>query len=148
MAGLVPFNRKKSDVTPYGVSGLQGLLDDFFSADWPFSRSLACDTFKVDVSESEKEYVVEADLPGFAQNEIDVSLDDGRLQISVVKQEEAEDKSKNYVHRERRCTSMSRNIYLAEAATDKTKAKFSNGVLTVTVPKEEKRKSSVKIDVE
>jgi len=147
MAGLIPFNRRKTDISPYGAGSLQSMLDDFFSADWPFNRSLACDTFKVDVQENEKEYIVEADLPGYASNEIDISLNDGKLQISIIKQEDSEEKGKNYVHRERRCTSMVRNIFLAEASSEGTNAKLDNGVLTVTVPKEAKKKTSVKIDV-
>ena len=91
------------------------MLDDFFSDSWPFRRSLVGDTFKLDVQDNEKEYTVEAELPGIKKSEIDVSLDEGRLQITVNKNEDTEDKGKNYIHRERRCSTMTRNIYLADS---------------------------------
>ena len=52
------------------------------------------------------------------------------------------------VLRERRYSSMSRSVYLADAKQDGVKANLENGVLTVTVPKESKPNNSLKIDIE
>ena len=64
MAGLIPFNRKKNDLLRSEFGDFGSMLDDFFSESFPFRRSLEADTFKVDVEDSEKEYIVHAELPG------------------------------------------------------------------------------------
>jgi HSP20 family protein len=147
MAGLIPFNRRNSDLFGTGFR-LENMLDDFFAAGWPFRRSLAADTFKIDVQDNGSAYVVEAELPGVAKNEVSVSLQDGRLNISVSKDESLEETSKNYIHKERRYSSMSRNILLADADEKGVKAKMDNGVLTITVPKKSKPQNGVIIDIE
>jgi HSP20 family protein len=73
---------------------------------------------------------------------------DGRLTISVTKNESTEEKDKNYIHRERRCVSMSRTIRLEDADSSGIKAKLSNGLLRINVPKEERSRTTIDIDVE
>jgi len=148
MAGLVPFNRKKSDLLSTGFDDFHNMLDDFFSEGWPFKRSLAADTFKVDVREEEKEYIVEAEIPGVKKEDIQVSLDDGRLQISLNKEEKTEEKEKNYIHRERRYSSMKRCIHLDNADSQGVQANLEEGVLVVKVPKKETADKSVKIEIQ
>jgi HSP20 family protein len=148
MAGLVPFNRKKSDLMNTDFYDFQNMLDDFFADGWgwPFRRSLAGDTFKIDVQDSGSEYIVEAELPGVRKEEVGVSFDDGRLKIEVRKEENAEDKGKNYIHRERRFSSMARTVSLADAVSEGVTAKMDDGVLAVTVPKRTRSNSSIQID--
>lgn len=148
MAGLIPFNKRPSDLIGAGFDDFQNMLDDFFTAGWPFRRSLAADTFKIDVQDNETDYVVEAELPGVNKDEVTVALEEGRLTIAVNKEENIEQKDKNYIHRERRCTSMSRSLYLADAAGEGVKGKLDNGVLAVTVPKRTKPDRSFKIEIE
>jgi HSP20 family protein len=148
MAGLVPFNRRRADVLSTGFDSFQNMLDDFFTDGWPFKRSLLGDTFKLDVQDNKTEYLIEAELPGTKKEEIQIALNDGRLTISVNKDETVEENDKNYIHRERRYTSMSRNIMLADADAASIKAKLDNGVLSVTVPKKTKPDNSVVIDIE
>ena len=74
-----------------GFEDFHNMLDDFFTNSWPLRRSLAGDTFKIDVQDNEKEYVVEAELPGIQKNDVNVSLEEGRLSISVNKQEVKEE---------------------------------------------------------
>jgi len=106
------------------------------------------DTFKIDVQEENGQYIVEAELPGIQKNDVNLSLDDGRLTISVNKEENIEQKNKNYIHKERRYSSMSRSIYLADADAQGVKAKLENGVLTINVPKIQKSDTSIKIDID
>ena len=148
MTGLVPFNRRKNDLLDTRFTDFGNMLDDFFTVGWPFPRSLAADTFKIDVQEKEKEYLIEAELPGFNKDEVKVEVEEGHLKIAVNKEETVEEKDKNYIHRERKCTSMQRNIHLGEAAAEGIKAKLDNGVLTIVVPKKEKVDITVKVDVE
>lgn len=148
MAGLVPFNRKRADILSTGFDSFQNMLDDFFTDSWPFRRSLMADTFKVDVQDNRTEYLIEAELPGVKKEDISIALNEGRLNISVNKDETVEEKDKNYIHRERRYTSMSRNIMLGDADAANIKAKLDNGVLCITVPKKTKPDNSVIIDIE
>lgn len=148
MAGLVPFNRRKGELTSTGFEDFYNMLDDFFTDGWGVKRSLASDTFKVDVKEDEKGYTIEAELPGVKKEEINISLDDGRLQITVTRDEKVDDEKKNYIHRERRYCSMQRSMYLADADGAQVKAKLENGELKISVPKKEKADTSVQIDVE
>ncbi|MDD2295463.1 MAG: Hsp20/alpha crystallin family protein [Eubacteriales bacterium] len=149
MTGLIPFNRGRRELTPQTSSdSFYNMLDDFFSSDWPFRRNLSYDTFKVDVMDEEKSYVVEAELPGVDKKDINVQLNEGKLQISVSREEAKEETDKRYIHRERRYTSMSRSVYLEDAQAENISAKLENGVLRIVVPKEEKTLHSIVVDVE
>ena len=149
MAGLVPFNKKNKEIsTNTGFEDFYNVLDDYFSNDWPFKRTLTHDTFKVDVEDNGNEYLIEAEVPGLDKKDINVELNDGKLMISITRDENSESKKKNFIHRERRYSSMSRSIYLEDAKPDGIKAKLKNGLLKVVVPKEEKPNNSITIDVE
>lgn len=148
MAGLVPFNRRRADVLSTGFDNFQNMLDDFFADGFPIRRSLLGDTFKLDVQDNKTEYLIEAELPGAKKEDICISLNEGRLNIAVNKDETVEEKERNYIHRERRFTSMSRNIMLGDADVAGIKAKLDNGVLIVTVPKKTKPDNAVVIDIE
>ncbi len=149
MAGLVPFNRRRRDLMSPGLDDFQNMLDDFFTGDWTKPRRLMQDTFKIDVKEDDKEYTVEAELPGVNKEDVNLSIEDGRLCISVNKEEVKEDRDeKNYIHRERRYTSMQRNVFLADAADEGIKAKLNDGVLEITVPKKVEEDKSKAIEIE
>ena len=149
MAGLVPFNRNKLSVRPTGgFEDFYNMLDDFFSDRWFPSRSLAADTFKVDVQEHENEYCIEAEMPGVKKEEINLELNEGKLTISVNREEEVEENKKNYIHRERRISSMQRAVYLADADSEGINAKLENGVLNITIPKLKKADNTIKIDIQ
>lgn len=149
MNGLVPFNRKDKEVlTKNEFKDFYNMLDSFFSDDWPFRRSLTHDTFKVDIEDTENEYLIEAEMPGVDKNDINVKLNDGKLIISVSRDENNETKQKNFIHRERRYSSMSRSIYLEDSKADGITAKLENGLLKIIVPKEQKTTNSIEIDVE
>ena len=152
MAGLVPFNRRSNNLTRTGTGiGLENfynMLDDFFGDGMMPNRNLLRDTFKIDIEDTEKEYLVEAELPGIKKEEIDLGVEDDNLCISVNRAEEANKDGKNFIHRERRAASMSRRIRLADANLAEIKAKLEEGVLTVTIPKQDKALTSRKIDIE
>jgi len=148
MAGLVPFNRRTPDILSEPFDDITNVLDDFFADVWPFRRSLVADTFKIDVLEDDKNYYIKAELPGVKKEEVNVTVDEGRIQISVNKEENVEEEGKNYIHRERRQTSMQRNIFLADAKDEGVVAKLENGILTVTVPKKEQTGKAVPIEIE
>jgi HSP20 family protein len=148
MAGLIPFNRKQNDLMNIGFDDFSNMLDDFFTGSWPIQRSLAGDTFKIDIQDNDTEYTIEAELPGVKKEDVEITLNDGRLNISVKKEEVSENKSKKYIHRERKYAQMSRSILLADADDEGIKAKLDEGVLTIQVPKKQHEDTSKRIMIE
>ena len=147
MAGLLPFNWRKHNLVNPETYDFNNMLEDFFNDDFPFRRNLQNDSFKIDLQENEKEYVVEAELPGISKEDVNLSFEDGRLKIAVKKEETTEDKNKNYIHRERKLSSMERVILLSDIAESEVKAKLDNGILTINIPKKEKAEKSLKIEI-
>jgi HSP20 family protein len=108
-------------------------FDDMFVdfPTWESSRAPA-----VDVRETESDYLMEVDLPGRTEKDIEVKLDNNLLTISSRKQEKAEEKKNGYLMRERRETSFSRSFVLPdEVDREKIGAEFRNGVLHLSFPK-------------
>ena len=151
MAGLVPFNRRGNLTrtgSGIGFENFYNMLDDYFGDGVLSGRNLLRDTFKVDIEETEKEFILEAEMPGIKKEEIDLGVEDDNLAISINRVEEAAKDGKNYIHRERRQTSMSRRIRLADADLSDIKAKLEEGVLTVNIPKKDKSAQQRKIAIE
>jgi HSP20 family protein len=91
---------------------------------------------RIDVSETEKEVRVVAELPGLDEKDIQLELEQDALLISGEKKSESEDKGKNYHRVERSFGSFTRIVPLPAAVeADKVNAEFKKGVLTVTLPK-------------
>ncbi len=103
----------------------------------------------VDVAESEKAYEFKAELPGMDEKNIEVKVANGNLIIKGEKQEEKEEKKKDYYVRERNFGSFERRFEMPEGVdADKIEASFKNGVLTLTLPKKvEAQKPAKKIEV-
>lgn len=103
----------------------------------------------VDVTDTGKAYEVTADLPGMDEKNIEVKVSDGVLTIKGERQEEKEEKKKDYYLHEREYGSFERSFQVPEGVdTDKIDASFKKGVLTVTLPKKpEAQKAAKKIDV-
>jgi len=103
----------------------------------------------VDVVESEKAYQITADVPGMDEKNIEVKVADGVMTIKGEKQEEKEEKRKDYHLQERSFGSFQRSFQLPETVDpDKIEASFKKGVLTVTLPKKpEAQKPAKKIEV-
>mgnify|MGYP000867249652 CR=1 FL=1 len=147
MAGLIPFNWRKHNLVNPETYDFNNMLEDFFNDDFPSIRNLQNESFKIDLQENEKEYIVEAELPGVDKENIDLTLEEGRLRIFIKKEENKEEKNKNYIHRERRWSSMERTILLSDVDDKALKAKLDNGILTINIPKKEKAEKAVKIEI-
>ena len=106
-------------------------------------------TFKVDVIDEDKDYKVEAELPGFSKDEIDVDFEDGKLTISAEKNEEVNDenKEKNYIHRERKSSKMMRRMFFKDVDQENMTAKLEGGILEITIPKKADEKKNKKIEI-
>src|SRR5438477_11704908 len=90
---------------------------------------------KIDVSETDNEIQVTAEMPGIDQNEVEVLLEDDRLFIRGEKKEEREDKDSNYHVREREQGAFSRTLQLPSALdSNQVQAEFKDGVMTIVIP--------------
>ncbi len=147
MLGLVPLNRRKHDLLLSDFNDFDHMLDDVFDEKWFSKKNLFSDTFKLDVQENENNYIVDAELPGVKKEDIDIKMNEGRLQISIEKEEVIEENKQNYIHRERRSRSLKRSIYLADADNEGITAKLDEGVLNLIIPKKEKENRSKKIEI-
>ena len=92
----------------------------------------------VDISETENGYEIRAELPGVSEKDVNVSLTDNVLTVKGEKRQEAETEGKNYHRVERRYGNFQRRFTLpSDVETDDIKAEFSDGVLTLSIPKPE-----------
>jgi len=104
-----------------------------WNASWP----------SVEISETDKELRVVAEVPGLEQKDIEVLLDDGVLTLRGEKRAETEDKERQFS--ERFFGRFERRIPLgSEIQEDKVEAAFKDGILTVTLPKSEKAQTKAK----
>jgi HSP20 family protein len=96
----------------------------------------------VDISETDDEYIVRAEIPGVSKDDIKVTIRDNMLTISGEKKQEKETKNENFHRVERVYGSFTRTFTLPGAVkVDKVEAKFKDGVLTIKLPKVEEAKS-------
>ncbi|XP_042383833.1 16.9 kDa class I heat shock protein 2-like [Zingiber officinale] len=101
---------------------------------------------RIDWKETPEAHVFHADLPGLKKEEVKVEVEEGRvLQISGQRTKEQEEKKDKWHRVERSSGKFLRRFRLPEnAKVDQVKASMENGVLTVTIPKEEVKKPEVK----
>ena len=117
------------------LDSFQNFEKNFFSE---IGRSFS--GFNTDIQDTGKEYVLEAELPGFNKEDIHVDVQDGVLTISAKheeKQDEKDEKSGKYVRRERRYGSYQRSFTLDGVDPKSIQATYENGVLKLTLPKEQ-----------
>ena len=89
-----------------------------------------------DVIDEGKQLLIKADVPGIKKNEIDLNVTDNSIEISAEHKAEKEEKKKNYLRKERSQVSYYRTVPLPEKVkSSQAKAKLTDGVLTVTIPK-------------
>jgi len=116
-------------------------FDDFFGEQ---RRGLAEGAWlpAVDVSETESELVVRAELPGMSHEDIEINVQDNVLTLKGEKKQEKKEEKENFHRLERSYGSFSRSFSLpAGVKPDDIKATFKDGVLQVTMPKAEEAKA-------
>ena len=135
----------------------ENLFDEFFNDFRDFDREFermnretnralygrkARNLMKTDVRETDDGYELDVDLPGFKKDEVDVKLSDGYLTISAAKglDKDEKDKKGNYIRRERYAGAMQRSFYVGDIKGEDIRARFENGILSLTVPKADVKK--------
>jgi HSP20 family protein len=95
----------------------------------------------VDISETDGEYQIKAEIPDVKKEDVKVTLEDGVLTIQGERKQEKEEKGKKYHRIERSYGSFVRSFSLPDVIDEeKVKAEFKDGVLSLHLPKSEKAK--------
>jgi HSP20 family protein len=149
MFGLVPFGRRANNLVGRNeFVDLRTVMDDFFNDSLLPSVFKEGTSIRADIRETEKEFFVEADIPGVNKDDIRLELKDDILTIGVERKVETNEEKDNYIRRERRYGTMSRSFYVQNVKGEEISAKFENGVLQVILPKAELPKEKKhKIDI-
>lgn len=133
---LVPY-RKMNEVRP--MSNMLSLFDDFFNR--VFEEEGSDDNFRamaMDITEHDKEFSIQANLPGFKKDNVKISVHDNQLLIEAMCEDNKEEQKGTVYRCERYSGSYRRNLMLPENANiSAINAKMEDGVLTLTIPKKE-----------
>jgi HSP20 family protein len=126
MNGLIRYTR------PTELFDWNRMLDSFFD-DVPVWNTR---TPAVDVKEEDQRYLMEVELPGLTDKDIELKVEDNILTLSSKKEESKEEKKNGYLLRERRSAEFCRTFVLPQDADRaEVKAEFKNGLLMVEIPK-------------
>jgi HSP20 family protein len=122
------------------VNRLHQSLDHFFNESWSLPQATSSPSVswvpRVDIHEEKDRFVVLADVPGVDPKDIDITAENGVLTLRGERRAEKRETEKGYERVERVSGTFVRRFTLPEGAnTELIKAKQTNGVLEVTIPK-------------
>lgn len=151
---LTPYSRGAGGLSPWGGDPFTGfrremdrLFDDFFTLPAEGRSFAATEGLRpsIDVEETEQAYKVTAEVPGMAEKDIELNLHENALTLSGEKRSERKDGEASRQYVERSYGRFSRTIpFPEEIDADKVEAHCSNGVLTVTLPKNPKARDKTR----
>ncbi|MDD4085353.1 MAG: Hsp20/alpha crystallin family protein [Acidaminococcaceae bacterium] len=140
MFELQPFKRGHMSKRDFFTNFFDNIFDEDFNPAGVFGSS-----FKVDVCENEKNYMVEADLPGFKKEDVAVSYKDNYLTIKAKREEEIREEKGSYIRQERSKGEVMRRFFVEDVKEEGIDAEFANGVLKIMLPKKEKVAAEKKV---
>ena len=116
------------------------LFDNMFED--PFFERKESKLMRTDIKEKGNNYVIEVDLPGYEKDNIQIEMENGYLKVTAKVENSKDDEEEGkYIHKERFYGECSRSFYVGDNVSEEdVKASFKNGILTLTVPKEEQKK--------
>ena len=132
MFELIPFERRANRVATYDPFRD---LEEFERS--VFGGSSVMGSFRTDVIDTGDSYELEAELPGFKKEDIKIDVENDCLTISAERKvdEDKKDEKNNFVKRERYYGSYSRSFDVSGINIDGIEASYTDGVLTLTMPK-------------
>lgn len=127
MFELFPFNNRQRD-----------LFNFFDNADRDFFGGIpnSISAFRTDIIDKEDKYILQAELPGFSKEEININVEGDYLTISAEHKSEVEESKDNYVRKERHYGSFSRSFDISNIKADEISAEYKDGVLELNLPKQ------------
>lgn len=121
------------ELTPYSTR--RSMMDPFnFFSDF-FGTNNAPMELRTDITDKGDSFVLEADLPGFKKDDIKIDLENDRLTIKAERHSNTETTKNGYVRRERSFGSFERSFDVSGIDTAGIKANYTDGVLTLSLPK-------------
>jgi HSP20 family protein len=140
--GLTPIHALQNQVGKLFDNFFDGFEENFFSKHYHLAKTFQP---KVNISETDKIYLVEANLAGIKKDEVRIDCKDNTLSISAKKEEKKEEENKNYHRFEYSSGSFYRNFQLPSNIEQKdVTAEMKDGVLKITLPKGDKHLSETK----
>jgi len=139
---LIKYNQPSTDLLSRRFNDI---IDEFFNDTSEYRSNGFVPS--VDISETEKQFEISAQLPGMEKDDINIDLENGRLTISGERELKKEKDGKNYHRVETQFGKFSRSFYLPDSVDEDTiKANYKDGVLNITIDKnEEKVKKQIKV---
>lgn len=130
--------KRKADLSHYFDN-----LDNFFSNSFRDLGEMDMSFPRGDVHEDDKNYYVDADLPGLEKKDVSINVENHVLTLSGSREDKREEKKKGYYRLERQTGQFERRFQFGENVDySKASAEFEKGVLKVVIPKKEKDQSS------
>ena len=133
MFDLMPFENNNRKLMQAFNELEKHFFDGFGSLD---SNIASCRTDIIDQGDS---YRLEAELPGFNKEDIQIAMQGNRLTIRAEHKEEKNDEQKSYIRRERVSSSYARSFDMTGIDTGAITARYENGVLQLNLPKQTKQ---------
>ena len=132
MYTMIPFRGRRD----LGRSLTNSLFNDnFFRSLFDMSDWMGSAGFRVDIKDKADHYLLEAELPGVNEDQIDLTVDNDVLTITANARTEHKEEKDSYLYCERRAGRMERSFCLEGIQQDNISADYKNGVLTVKLPK-------------
>lgn len=124
----------------YEPTRRNGMFSDMF--DDMFTAPTSYGVMSTDIHKKDGDYILDIELPGYKKEDIKIALEKGTLSISAHKSETQEEKDAkgNLIRQERYTGETSRSFYVGDGIKDSdVKASYKDGILTISVPSEEKK---------
>ncbi len=139
MFELVPFVRRQNVFSFDPFRELEKIEKDFFGS----GENMR---FRTDIRDIGGAYELEAELPGFAKEDIKIDIQGDYLTVSAERRQEKDEKDGkgNYIRRERYYGSFSRSFDISGVDVEKISAAYKDGVLKLVMPKQEAKLPSAK----
>lgn len=134
----------------YFEDSFDKMFDDAFKTFWGGNELGRYEAFRTDVIDQGNNYLLQAELPGFQKEDINIDLKNDLLTISASHKEEKDEEDTNkYIRKERYYSSYSRSFRVNNIDASDIDASYSNGILEVKFPKKdlESRETVQKIEV-
>lgn len=133
-----------------GVEDLFDQMQKMFEEVQDTGRGLASDFtggVPVDIREEDGEYIITADLPGVEKDEINITGDENRVELSAESEHELKEENEKYIRRERKSRSFRRTVKWPQPVDPETiTAEYKEGVLTITAEKSEDSGKDIEVE--
>lgn len=138
----------KYNPNDYRPTTFNSFVDRFFDDEFFGGKSVKSFSPQVDIAETEKEFELQFHIPGMKKEDINIDINDDRLNVSGERKMENEKKEKNFHSVESFYGKFDRSFYLPDNANvEKVEATYKDGILNIVVPKDAKKEKKRTISV-